>query len=191
MNCLPPELYRKVKDGTDGFFRTSLEQMTASSDNDHHRSDMSVDEYLHHRAINAGGVFGFVEQCHILQWLHPNEKQLDEQLLLDLSSNVGLHVALANDIYGLERDEKTGDLNIVLKYEKTRGCSRDEALYWAVKHMQKSYLDIRSICSEHPDTIPAKFQVALDCIGGNHGAHEICKRYRLPGEFSWPEECLI
>ena len=187
-DLLPFELYMKIKTGTDSFFKTSVDQIRASSKIDDF-DKMTIDEYVYNRAINAGGVFGFVEQCRLLNWFNPEEYLLEEQILTSFSHHVGLHVALVNDIYGLERDIKTGDLNIILKYELDMNCSRETALEWATKQLQSCVLEIESVCDRRKHSTPKIFNVAMDCIAGNHGAHEISKRYRLPPGFSWPEEC--
>jgi len=191
--ALPPEIYAKIKKGTDSFFHTSVEQIAGA---DKH---LSFEEYMRFRAINAGGIFGFTEQCYLLQWLCKNTEQqqlpllasMPEDVLDVLADNVGLHVALLNDLYGLERDAQTGDLNIILTYSNRNSCDVEEAVEWAVQWMQQCAVNINAIEQEYPNTFPSKFRIAMSCVAGNHGGHETCKRYKLPDGFVWPDSCLV
>mmetsp|Transcript_22377 Transcript_22377/g.48159 ORF Transcript_22377/g.48159 Transcript_22377/m.48159 type:complete len:427 (-) Transcript_22377:1260-2540(-) len=184
---LPSYLLAKIQEGTATFYRSSVEQITGAC----LEENMSLEEYVRFRAVNAGGMFGFVEQCHLLQWLHPRHEGASHHVLKAFADNVGMHVALLNDLYGLDRDAETGDLNIVLRYASEKDCGVGEAVRWAVERLQRCASNVRAICDEHPNSIPSEFDVGIECVAGNHGFHEVSKRYKLPDGFIWPDSCVV
>ena len=161
-------------------------------------------DYMDYRIINAGGLMGFVRQTYLISLLDdhksnstfPSTKEMQHVAHL-----VGKNIALINDLYGLRKDQLSGEPNIILlKHARKTGNSNsssklnddsmsslEPSISWAFEEIKQTVRDITLYYEEHPDSLITKYDIALSCVSGNHGFHESSKLYELPEGFSWTE----
>ena len=197
MYALPAVTSHKISTALNDFYMVVAQQCEAENgETVDPLESMSLVDYMDYRTINAGGLMGFVRQTHLFAMLDPNTTLLSPQDLDKVAYLVGKNIALINDLYGLRKDQVSGEPNILLKHAKSQSPihrssgkqhpgSLQASIAWAVEEIKQTVRDVVFFYELHPGSIVTKYNIALGCISGNHGFHECSKRYELPPGFSW------
>lgn len=203
-----PEISKQIRTALKGFYDTVVTQFQHSQDTLF--EDMTLAEYYDFRTLNAGGTMGFLRQAYLFQLVDTTDAPLGEyEQLQELSMVVGRNIALVNDLYGLQKDILTGDVNIILKHHhkqqqkqqekddisskvgsrssNTRANDMAASVQWAVDEIVETVRYIENYNARYPHNLETKYNIAMGCVSGNHGAHSTCERYELPPGFEWPE----
>lgn len=188
--ALPAVTSHKISTALNDFYMVVAQQCEAEQGETTDPLDsMSLTDYMDYRTTNAGGLMGFVRQTHLFSLLDrkatfPSPREMDEIAYL-----VGKNIALINDLYGLRKDQVSGEPNILLKHSREYNAgghgSLQKSIVWAVEEIKQTVRDVVFYYELHPNSLVTKYNIALGCISGNHGFHECSKRYELPDGFSW------
>ena len=185
LDSLPVDISRDISAALQGFYTSVARQCN----NDADFESMGLQEYMEYRTLNAGGLLGFIRQIRLLSYLDRDCRPVGEWSVI--SRLVGLNVALVNDLYGVKKDSISGEPNMILKHASVMQCDLNESVHWAVDCIKDTVTQISIHAELHPGDICTKFNVAMNCVSGNHGFHESSKRYELPRGFSWETNVLF
>jgi len=197
---LPTKTARKISETLNDFYMAVAQQCDAQTGQieDDSLYSMTMADYIDYRTINAGGLMGFVRQIYLISLLDKSSSIFPSTgEIRYVSYLVGKNIALINDLYGLRKDQLSGEPNIILKHVRETGrssnseldsLSLEPSISWAYEEIKQTVRDVTSYYEEHPDCLLTKYDIALNCISGNHGFHESSKRYELPEGFSWTEK---
>ena len=201
---LPTKTAQKIFEALNDFYMAVAQQCDAQQkgqmiEDDDPLNSMSMADYMNYRTINAGGLMGFVRQTYLISLLNDKSNSTfpSTNEMQHVSYLVGKNIALINDLYGLRKDQVSGEPNIILpKHARKTGnsssklndsMSLEPSIAWAFEEIKQTVRDITLYYEEHPDSLITKYDIALSCVSGNHGFHESSKRYELPEGFSWTE----
>lgn len=184
LGVLPDHQATKIREALDGFYKTVVKQFGLSQKELF--DSMNLKDYYAFRTLNAGGEMGFIRQTFVFSLVDPTAPVGTEEFE-ELGRMVGRNIALINDVYGLKKDILTGDVNIILKHQHENKCSLDDSIKWGTDEIVKTVRFIEYYYAKYPHTVETKYNVAMGCVSGNHGAHATCKRFELPQGYKWPE----
>lgn len=189
--ALPAVTSHKISTALNDFYMIVAQQCEAQKGQSKDPLEsMSLEEYMDYRTTNAGGLMGFVRQTYLFSLLEQDDNCVfpTPGEMQHVSYLVGKNIALINDLYGLRKDQASGEPNILLKHAKETGSgsgSLQPSVAWALEEIKQTVRDVVFFYEKNPDSLITKHNVALGCISGNHGFHECSKRYELPEGFSW------
>jgi len=185
----PLETLDGINSACNGFYETVVQQLEYGMTTSGQKSlfdSMTLEDYYNFRSRNAGGEMGFLRQTFLMTLLDPKASfNNDTAKLRELAREVGKNVAIVNDLYGLEKDRATGDVNVLLKYEHDNRCTSEETMEWGKEELYRTVQWVQEYRKEYPNTLESKHGIAMACIAGNHGTHDTSNRFRLPEGFSW------
>ena len=196
---LPAVTAHKISSALNDFYMVVAQQCEAEQgQSEDPLKSMSLADYMDYRTTNAGGLMGFVRQTYLFSLLDKDSKFPTPGEMDSVAYLVGKNIALINDLYGLRKDQVSGEPNILLKHAREMGDknhhgSLQPSIAWALEEIKQTVRDVVLYYDSNPDSLITKHNIALGCISGNHGFHECSKRYELPEGFSWssPVSSLI
>lgn len=182
LKALSVNVSKNISFALGDFYSSVAKQCSLQVDEKQNLDSMTLQEYMEYRTLNAGGLMGFVRQVHLLSLLDP---QCPIGEMETISMLVGLNIALMNDLYGVKKDLNSGEPNIILKHSWEMQCDIQESVAWAATRIKGTVMNVQLYNKLHPNCISLNYDIAMNCISGNHGFHESSKRYELPAGFSW------
>jgi hypothetical protein len=134
-----------------------------------------LDRYLEHRRITSG-MHGYGRISDVAHGIYVRDQILNSIAIKEIRTLVNDHTALANDLYGSERDWARHDrLNAIFVIEHEYQCGRDEAIVMLVEildQIMRYYLQLEEslprTCRDLGVTEPGELEVIDRMVQSHH-----------------------